>query len=93
MNLGDTECYTQRYTSWPNIQEPWGIEAPLDSMNSLVPITDSKMRGSVVSCEMRSELYLDLVIGIASLNNSASQAPMGFFNVPDTVTTTIFPAL
>lgn len=64
-------------------------------MNSLVPITDSKMRGSVVSCEMRSELYLDLVIviGIASLNNSAPQAPMGFFNVPDTVTTTIFPAL
>ena len=69
------------------------MEAPLDSMNSLVPVTDNKMRGSVVSCEMRSELYLDFVIGIAALNNSASQAPMGFFNVPDTVTTTIFPAL
>ena len=62
-------------------------------MNRLVPVTDSKMQGSVVSCEMRSELYLAFAIGIALLNVSAPQAPTAVFSVPDTVTTTIFPTL
>lgn len=62
-------------------------------MNRWVPVTDSKMRGSVVSCEMRSELCLSLVIGTALLNVSIPQAPTALFSVPDTVTTTIFPTM
>ena len=72
---------------------PWGIEAPLDSMNSSVPDTDSKIRGSVVSCEMRRELYLFFALGIALLNVSIPQSLTALFNVPDSVTTTIFPTL
>ena len=72
---------------------PWGIEAPLDSMYRLVPDTDSKMRGSVVSCEMRRELYLSFALGTELLNVSVPQSLTALFSVPDTVTATIFPTL
>ena len=39
------------------------------------------------------ELNLPRVFGNLSLSNSVLQVPTAFFNVPDTVTTTIFPTL
>ena len=39
------------------------------------------------------ELNLPRVFGNLWLNDSVTQAPTSFFNVPDTVTTTIFPTL
>lgn len=39
------------------------------------------------------ELNLARVFGNLLLNDSVLQAPTAFFNVPDTVTTTIFPTL
>lgn len=39
------------------------------------------------------ELNLPRVFGILLLNDNVLQAPTAFFNVPDTVTTTIFPTL
>lgn len=42
---------------------------------------------------MMAELNLPRAFGNLWLNDSELQAPTDFFNVPDTVTTTIFPTL
>ena len=42
---------------------------------------------------MMMELNLARAFGNLLLNDSVLQAPTAFFNVPDTVTTTIFPTL
>lgn len=68
--------------------------APLDSINISVPDTVNKMRGSVVSCEIRRELYLCcFAFGAVWLKYTEFQAAKLVFNVPLTVTTTMFPTL
>lgn len=68
--------------------------APLDSINISDPVADNKMRGSVVSCKIRSELYLCcFAFGAVRLKYTELQAATLVFNVPDTVTTTMFPVL
>lgn len=72
----------------------WLSVAPLDSINISVPDTVNKMRGSVVSCEIRRELYLCcFAFGAVLLKYTAPQAATLVFNVPHTVTTTMFPVL
>ena len=73
----------------------WGLSvAPLDSINISVPVAVNKMRGSVVSCEIRSELYLCcFAFGAVLLKYTELQAAKLVFNVPLTVTTTMFPVL
>lgn len=67
---------------------------PLDSINISVPVADSNMRGSVVSCEIRRELYLcSFAFGAVWLKYTELQAAMLVFNVPLTVTITMFPIL
>ena len=52
------------------------------------------MRGSVVSCEIRSELYLcSFAFGAVRLKYTEPQAATLVFNVPLTVTITMFPIL
>lgn len=68
--------------------------APLDSISISVPVADSNMRGSVVFCEVRSELYLcPFVFGAVRLKYTEPQAATLVFNVPHTVTITMFPIL
>lgn len=67
---------------------------PLDSINISVPAADSNMRGSVVSCEIRSELYLcSFAFGAVRLKYNEPQEATLVFNVPLTVTITMFPIL